>query len=43
MSRIGDLETRTMENKNGEIVAKLYILPDGTLHVDSWICPAGWK
>ena len=32
----------TMENKTGEIVAKLYV-PDGKLHEDSWICPAGWK
>ena len=42
-SKMGDLETLTKENKAGEIVAKLYILPDGTLHEDSWICPPGWK
>ena len=40
---IGDLGTLTMKNNNGEIVAKFYIMPDGTLHEDSWICPKGWK
>lgn len=37
------METLTLENDNGEIVAMLYIFPDGTLHEDSWLCPAGWK
>ena len=37
------METFTLENNNDEIVTKLYILPDGTLHADSWLCHAGWK
>jgi len=36
-------ETLTLKNDNDEIVAKLYILLDGTLHEDSWLCPAGRK
>lgn len=32
----------TIENKEGKIVAKLYIKPDGNLHPDSWLCPNGW-
>ena len=31
------------ENKEGLIVACLYILENGNLHADSWICPEGWK
>jgi len=40
-SKVKDRSRR--KNKSGEIVAQLYIFPDGTLHEDSWICPAGWK
>jgi len=32
----GNLGTITMRNNTGRIVAKLYILPDGTLADDSW-------
>ena len=41
--KMGDLGTTTMKNANGEIVAKLYHMPDGTLHEDSWLCSKGWK
>lgn len=40
---MGDLGVLTMRNNKSEIVAKLYLMPDGTLHPDSWICPEGWK
>jgi len=40
---MGDLGTITIKNNIGEIVAKLYVMPDGTLHEDSWLCPQGWK
>jgi hypothetical protein len=40
---MGDLGTVTMKNNNDEVVVKLYIMPDGSLHEDSWICPKGWK
>lgn len=40
---MGDLGTMTMKNNAGETVVQLYIMPDGTLHEDSWICPRGWK
>jgi len=33
----GNLGTLTLRNNKGEIVAKLYILPDGTLADDSWL------
>jgi len=32
----GNLGTLTMRDNKGRIVAKLYILPDGTLADDSW-------
>ena len=32
-----------LKNKNGLIVACLYINLDGTLNEDSWICFKGWK
>ncbi len=31
-----------IKNKDGFIVARLYILPNGNLHADSWLCPLGW-
>lgn len=39
----GNLGTLTLRNNLGEIVAKLYILPDGTLADDSWVRNEGWK
>ena len=33
----GDLDTMTLINKEGTIVAKLYILPNGNLAEDSWL------
>ena len=39
----GNLGTLTLRNNDGRIVAKLYILPDGTLADDSWLCNEGWK
>jgi len=39
---MGDLGTIMMRNNSGFVVAKLYIMPDGSLHEDSWICPKGW-
>jgi len=30
-------------NNKGLIVAKLYVLSNGNLHVDSWIKEEGWK
>lgn len=39
----GNLGTLTLRNNRGQIVAKLYILPDGTLADDSWLCNEGWK
>ena len=29
-------------NQENKIVACLYILPNGNLHADSWICAEGW-
>lgn len=40
---MGDLGTITMKNNKDEIVARLYVMPDGTLHPDSWLCYEGWK
>lgn len=31
------MKTLTLTNNKGNIVAKLYILANGELHVDSWI------
>lgn len=31
----------TITNEQGKIVAKLYILPNGDLHADSWLCHEG--
>ncbi len=33
---------KVLKNKSGYIVACLYILPNGDLHADSWLCPLGW-
>jgi len=38
----GNLGTLTMRDNKGRIVAKLYVLPDGTLADDSWTCNKGW-
>ncbi len=39
----GNLGTMTLRNNLGQIVAKLYMLPDGTLADDSWVRNEGWK
>jgi hypothetical protein len=39
----GETTSVTFRNQKGEIVAKLWIKPDGTLADDSWLCPLGWK
>lgn len=39
----GNMSTMTLRNNKGQIVAKLYILPDGRLANDSWLCNEGWK
>ena len=36
------IRTRTFLNKNKRIVAKLYFVPNGNLHADSWLCHDGW-
>lgn len=33
---------KVMKNGAGFTVASLYILPNGNLHCDSWLCPEGW-
>lgn len=33
----------TLRNKEGLVVACLFILPDGNLQADSWLCNEGWK
>lgn len=33
----------TLENDEGNIVAKLFIENNGNLHPDSWLCNEGWK
>jgi len=38
----GNLGTLTMRDNKGRIVAKLYILPDGTLADDSWTTHGVW-
>lgn len=38
----GNLGTLTLRNNKGKIVAKLYIMPDGTLADDSWVKNEGW-
>lgn len=40
---MGEKPRLTLRNGRGEIVARVYILPDGCLHGDSWLCPSGWK
>lgn len=37
------MKHRVIKNKAGLIVACLYILPNGNLHPDSWLCPEGWE
>lgn len=37
------VKQKVIKNEEGLIVACLYILPDGNLHDDSWLCPTGWK
>lgn len=32
-----------IRNRQGLIIACLYITNDGTLHKDSWLCAKGWK
>jgi len=32
----------TLTNLDGKIVACLYVLENGNLHSDSWICQKGW-
>lgn len=32
-----------VRNKEGLIVARLYILENGNLHQDSWLYLEGWK
>jgi len=32
----------TVRNNKGFTVANLYVLKDGNLHSDSWICDDGW-
>lgn len=36
------VKKRVIKNKAGRIVACLYVLPNGNLHGDSWLCPEGW-
>jgi len=36
------MKLKIIKNKVGHIVACLYILPNGNLHSDSWLCPEGW-
>ena len=36
------VEHKVIKNKEGYIVACLYILPNGNLHSDSWFCLEGW-
>ena len=36
------IKHRVIKNKAGYIVACLYILPNGNLHADSWLCSRGW-
>ena len=33
----------TLTNRKGKIIVCLYILVNGNLHPDSWICPKGWE
>lgn len=37
------MKEKTIKNKEGDIVAKLYVLENGNLDPDSWLCPEGWK
>lgn len=30
-------------NKKGRVVACLYLLKNGNLHPDSWLCEKGWR
>ncbi len=36
-------EHSVLRNQEGLIVACLYILPNGNLHADSWLCSKGWR
>lgn len=36
------MKKKIFKNKEGLIVACLYILEDGNLHADSWIRHNGW-
>ena len=37
-----NMAVMTLENEDSKIVARLYILDNGNLHPDSWLCPGGW-
>ena len=37
------MKKKILTNKEGLIVACLYIKPDGNLHADSWIRHNGWN
>lgn len=37
------IKHNVLRNTKGLIVACLYILPNGDLHADSWLCPTGWE
>lgn len=32
----------TVRNDKGLLVANLYVLDNGNLHADSWLCNEGW-
>ena len=36
------MQKLTLTNKDGKIVACLYIDKEGNLHCDSWLCEKGW-
>ena len=42
-SKPKNMAVMTLENEDSKIVARLYILDNGNLHPDSWLCPGGWE
>lgn len=39
---VKDMNVLTLKNESGFTVANLYILHNGNLHPDSWLCNEGW-
>ena len=43
LKNYGTHQHLTVRNEDGKIIVCLYILPDNTVHGDSWVKLAGWN